>query len=315
MGGRAHGLAMGRPVALHALPLLLGGGVEGIACAGARSRSGRTAFAQRRAHRLARPFRSLCRPQRGRAVGPVCRPCRKGARASGPCASAPLFGRRDCKRLPGRAGGNHGLARPIGAHRGARSSDRGGGPGRGDPPLFGPHRTPRPRNRGTADGRPRGDLRRGLSPALSRPAGDACPLVQETRLELHGQSYRPACFRSADPRAHRDDGGAGYGPMNFLPLSFGAPMVLWGLIALPVIWWLLRLTPPRPQQETFPPLAILARIVRREETPHKSPWWLTLLRLVLAALVILALADPVVNPRERVAVSGEGLAIVLDNGW
>src|SRR5690606_32262628 len=96
---------------------------------------------------------------------------------------------------------------------------------------------------------------------------------------------------------------------------FGAPMVLWGLIALPVIWWLLRLTPPRPQQETFPPLAILPRIVRREETPHKSPWWLTLLRLVLAALVILALADPVVNPRERVAVSGEGLAIVLDNGW
>src|SRR5690606_38679179 len=98
MGGRAHGLAMGRPVALHALPLLLGGGVEGIACAGARSRSGRTAFAQRRAHRLARPFRSLCRPQRGRAVGPVCRPCRKGARASGPCASAPLFGRREDRK-------------------------------------------------------------------------------------------------------------------------------------------------------------------------------------------------------------------------
>jgi len=103
--------------------------------------------------------------------------------------------------------------------------------------------------------------------------------------------------------------------MNFLPLSFGAPMVLWGLIALPVIWWLLRLTPPRPQQETFPPLRILARIVRREETPHKSPWWLTLLRLLLAALVILALADPVFNPRERIAVGGRGLALVLDNSW
>lgn len=103
--------------------------------------------------------------------------------------------------------------------------------------------------------------------------------------------------------------------MNFLPLSFGAPMVLWGLIALPVIWWLLRLTPPKPQQEAFPPLAILARIVKREETPHQSPWWLTLLRLVLAALVILALADPVFNPREKTAVSGGALAIVLDNGW
>ncbi|WP_309083259.1 DUF4159 domain-containing protein [Chelativorans sp.] len=103
--------------------------------------------------------------------------------------------------------------------------------------------------------------------------------------------------------------------MNFLPLSFGAPMVLWGLIALPVIWWLLRLTPPRPQQEIFPPLAILARLVKREETPHKSPWWLTLLRLALAALVILALADPVFNPRERIAVGGRALAVVLDNGW
>lgn len=103
--------------------------------------------------------------------------------------------------------------------------------------------------------------------------------------------------------------------MNFLPLSFGAPMVLWGLLALPVIWWLLRLTPPRPQTETFPPLRILARVLRKEETPHKSPWWLTLLRLLLAALVILALADPVFNPREKIAVEGRALAVVMDNGW
>lgn len=103
--------------------------------------------------------------------------------------------------------------------------------------------------------------------------------------------------------------------MSFLPLSFGAPMVLWGLLALPVIWWLLRLTPPRPREETFPPLAILARILRREETPHQSPWWLTLLRLMLAALVILALTDPVFNPREKTAMQGGALAVVLDNGW
>ena len=103
--------------------------------------------------------------------------------------------------------------------------------------------------------------------------------------------------------------------MSFLPLTFATPMVLWGLLALPVIWWLLRLTPPRPQEEAFPPLAILARVMRREETPNKSPWWLTLLRLLLAAIVILALADPVFNPRERMAVSGRSLAIVLDNSW
>ncbi len=35
--------------------------------------------------------------------------------------------------------------------------------------------------------------------------------------------------------------------MSWLPLSFGFPAILWGLLALPVIWWLLRLTPPKPQ--------------------------------------------------------------------
>ncbi len=100
-----------------------------------------------------------------------------------------------------------------------------------------------------------------------------------------------------------------------LPLAFAYPFALWGLLALPVIWWLLRLTPPQPQTEVFPPLAILARVLKREETPHKSPWWLTALRLALAALVIFALAGPVFNPRETLATDGKALALVIDNGW
>ena len=100
-----------------------------------------------------------------------------------------------------------------------------------------------------------------------------------------------------------------------LALSFGAPFVLAGLLALPVIWWLLKLTPPRPQVETFPPLRILQRVLKSEETPAKSPWWLTLLRLLLAALVIFALAVPTLNPRETL-ISGTGpLALLIDNGW
>src|SRR5690606_7756053 len=50
-------------------------------------------------------------------------------------------------------------------------------------------------------------------------------------------------------------------------------------------------------------------------TPHQSPWWLTLLRLLLAALVIIALAAPVLNPQERFSAGGSALAIVMDNGW
>ncbi|MEP9373907.1 DUF4159 domain-containing protein [Mesorhizobium sp. KR1-2] len=103
--------------------------------------------------------------------------------------------------------------------------------------------------------------------------------------------------------------------MSWLPLSFGFPAILWGLLALPVIWWLLRLTPPKPETEVFPPLKILARVLRREETPRQSPWWLTLLRLLMAALVVMALAEPVFNPREKLPAAGSGLALVVDNGW
>lgn len=103
--------------------------------------------------------------------------------------------------------------------------------------------------------------------------------------------------------------------MSWLPLSFGFPAVLWGLLALPVIWWLLRLTPPKPQTEVFPPLKILARVLKREETPQQSPWWLTLLRLMIAGLVVLALAEPIFNPREKLPTAGAALALVVDNGW
>ncbi len=98
-------------------------------------------------------------------------------------------------------------------------------------------------------------------------------------------------------------------------LAFANPLILFGLLSLPAIWWLLRLTPPRPKAEVFPPLRILATVLKREETPAQSPWWLTLLRMLLAAAVILAIADPVMNPRASSLNSGGPLAIIIDNGW
>ncbi|MFP3544774.1 DUF4159 domain-containing protein [Rhizobium sp. SIMBA_035] len=103
--------------------------------------------------------------------------------------------------------------------------------------------------------------------------------------------------------------------MNALPFAFAYPAILGALIALPVIWWLLRLTPPRPKTEVFPPLKILATVLKREETPAQSPWWLTLLRMLLAAAVILAIADPVFNPRTNSLAAGGPLVLFVDNSW
>ena len=81
-----------------------------------------------------------------------------------------------------------------------------------------------------------------------------------------------------------------------LPIGFAEPLVLIGLLTLPVLWWLLRLIPPRPRRIDFPPTRLLLEIAPKEETPARTPWWLTLLRLLLAALVIIVAAGPLWNP-------------------
>jgi hypothetical protein len=97
-------------------------------------------------------------------------------------------------------------------------------------------------------------------------------------------------------------------------LTFAAPWLLAALLALPILWWLLRLTPPSPRRIQFPPIRLLLLLRPKEETPHRTPWWLILLRLAIAGLVIAGLAQPLWNadfgfPR------GGPVMIVLDDGW
>src|SRR5438067_2311090 len=101
-----------------------------------------------------------------------------------------------------------------------------------------------------------------------------------------------------------------------LPLSFAEPMLLLGLLSLPMLWWVLRVMPPRPRRLEFPPTRLLFDIAPREETPARTPWWLTALRLMAAALVILAAAGPVWNPQTGLAAATRApLVILLDDGW
>ncbi|NBC32619.1 MAG: hypothetical protein GVY13_08080, partial [Alphaproteobacteria bacterium] len=102
--------------------------------------------------------------------------------------------------------------------------------------------------------------------------------------------------------------------MTLGPLAFAAPWILAALIVLPVIYWLLRVTPPAPVVERFPAIRFLRDLVAREETPHRMPWWLLVLRLILAALVIIALAQPVLNPAADLPGRGP-VVVVVDTGW
>ncbi len=104
--------------------------------------------------------------------------------------------------------------------------------------------------------------------------------------------------------------------MSLGALAFLNPWLLAGLLSLPVIYWLLRTVPPRPKQVAFPATRILVGLENKEKTPAKTPWWLTLIRMLAAALVIFALADPVLNPNRETALKGTGPVIIaVDNSW
>ena len=83
----------------------------------------------------------------------------------------------------------------------------------------------------------------------------------------------------------------------------------------PGLWWLLRLIPPRPRRIEFPPARLLFDIAPKEETPARTPWWLTLLRLSLAALLIFAAAGPMWNPSVATSGGSGPLALLIDDGW
>ena len=101
--------------------------------------------------------------------------------------------------------------------------------------------------------------------------------------------------------------------MTLGPLTFLAPLVLLGLLVLPLIWWILRVTPPSPKKETFPPLRILKDVVTEEETPDSTPIWLLLFRILLGAIIAIALARPILQQNE--GITTRPLTLVIDDGW
>ncbi|MEP0519995.1 MAG: DUF4159 domain-containing protein [Hyphomicrobiales bacterium] len=100
-----------------------------------------------------------------------------------------------------------------------------------------------------------------------------------------------------------------------MPLAFATPLILSALILLPAIWWLLRLTPPKPRDVSFPPTRLLLDIIKPDETPAHSPWWLTALRLALATAIIIALAGPQWQPEENRAPLAGNTLLIIDNGF
>jgi len=98
------------------------------------------------------------------------------------------------------------------------------------------------------------------------------------------------------------------------PIGFTAPWLLLGLVALPVLWILLKVIPPAPVRRRFPGVALLLGLTDEDQQSDRTPLWLLLLRMLAVAALILGFAGPVLNPEVRTPGTGPVL-ILADGSW
>tara|TARA_R110002049_G_scaffold44333_5_gene130084 strand:+ start:134198 stop:136972 length:2775 start_codon:yes stop_codon:yes gene_type:complete len=98
-------------------------------------------------------------------------------------------------------------------------------------------------------------------------------------------------------------------------IGFTAPWLLLALLALPILWLILRAVPPAPIRRRFPGVALLLGLKDDESVSDRTPWWLLLLRMLAVAAIIIGLAGPVLNPQTDQAQDDGPLLIVLDGSW
>jgi hypothetical protein len=102
--------------------------------------------------------------------------------------------------------------------------------------------------------------------------------------------------------------------MGLGALTFAFPGILLALLALPILWWLLKLIPPSPRQVTFPPIQFLLSLKETQSSANHTPWWLMALRVLIVALTILALSGP--SWHRAAPLEGQGpLLLIVDNSW
>ena len=101
------------------------------------------------------------------------------------------------------------------------------------------------------------------------------------------------------------------------PLLFLTPLALMALLGLPLLWFVLRATPPQPKDQMLPSFALFEDMAPVEETPDKTPWWIILLRLLVITLAIIGLSTPVWSPRQNAeeAIFDNDVLLIVDDGW
>ncbi|WP_417836961.1 DUF4159 domain-containing protein [Thalassospira tepidiphila] len=102
--------------------------------------------------------------------------------------------------------------------------------------------------------------------------------------------------------------------MSLSAITFLYPAMLAGLLALPIVWLLIRSAPRSPKAVIFPAARILRGLKSKRRDIQRAPIWQTILRCLILTLLIIAAARPVMNRNDFAANDG-AILIIADNGW
>ncbi len=97
-------------------------------------------------------------------------------------------------------------------------------------------------------------------------------------------------------------------------LTFATPWVLSLFVLLPLLYWFLKIIPPKPREILFPAARLLLALQNTERTARTIPWWLMFIRMALATAIIIALAGPMLHANTDHNKNGP-LILIVDNNW
>lgn len=99
-----------------------------------------------------------------------------------------------------------------------------------------------------------------------------------------------------------------------MSITFANPWLLGAILLLPILWLLMRLIPPPARVVRFPGVRLLLGLSTREQRPESAPRWLRLLRMLALLLIVLGLADPILDAAPSMP-DGRPVVILMDGGW
>ena len=102
--------------------------------------------------------------------------------------------------------------------------------------------------------------------------------------------------------------------MIFGAVTFLYPVLLAGLLLLPVLWLIIRSAPRRPRKIVFPAALLLIGAAHNRRNAEHAPLWQTILRSLILLALILAAAHPVLNKTDYAPENG-AILVMVDNSW